>query len=233
MARYTPAYSSFLRRLDEVHVLRRFAAAKELSDAVNLRHEINALCRGSIVLLSGHLEAFIKEVGELAADSLFNNNISRNDISPQFFYHISKNYINEIKDTSDHVKLAERIFAFCDEDKDYWSRQGAFPVQIPVDRFNKGFSTPAFKKVRKYFNRFGYSDYKKHLANSLRAQFQPTVNMVDHLVDTRNKIAHGDSSATKTPSEVENMISIIRVYCRVTDDVFAKWWKDNYCSIRR
>ena len=66
----------------------------------------------------------------------------------------------------------------------------------------------------------------------LQARFQPTVAMVDHLVDTRNKIAHGDSAASKTPSEVKDMASITQSFCRSTDAVFATWWRKSFCAIR-
>jgi hypothetical protein len=53
-----------------------------------------------------------------------------------------------------------------------------------------------------------------------------------HLVDIRNQIAHGDPLATKTPSDVRDMKSIIQSFCMETDSVFANWWKTQFCSIR-
>lgn len=232
MARYTTAYSSFVTRLDEVETLRRFAAVKEREDPVAMRADISALCRGSVVLLSSHLEAYVKELGELALDSLYSQSVTRSNLEPRFFYHISKNTLDEIKDTSDPDRISEKVFEFLRDDGVFWSRSGAFSEAVPSERFNKGFSNPAFKKIKAYLNRFGYIDYRHDLAVKLQANFQPTVNMIDHLVDTRNKIAHGDPSATKTPSEVKDMMAIVKRYCSETDSVFATWWKTSFCSIR-
>jgi hypothetical protein len=232
MARYTSAYSSFVNRMGEVELLCRFAFKKERHDPVNLRNEVNALCRGAIVLLSSHLEAFIKELGELALDSMYEKTISRSKVAPRFFYHISKKFINDIHDASDPDKKAEKVFSFIDNDIDYWSKTGPFPTQIQADRFNEGFSNPSHNKVRVYFKRFGYYDYNYDLSHRLSARHQPTINMVDHLVDTRNKIAHGDPLTTKTPTDVRDMKSIIQCYCMETDSVFANWWKSQFCSIR-
>jgi hypothetical protein len=77
MARYTSAYSSFVSRLAEVELLQRVASTKEKIDPVNLRHEINAFCRGALVLLSAHLEAFIKELGEIILTNLYLKAVSR------------------------------------------------------------------------------------------------------------------------------------------------------------
>jgi hypothetical protein len=232
MPRYTSAYSSFVARLGEVELLRRFAATKEKSDALGLRSEINALCRGGVVLLCGHLEAFIKELGEVALDSIHSKKVPRAEVASRLYYHISKNVLDEIQDTSDADKVADKIFAFISSDLPYWSRVGPFPQQVPAERFNKGFSNPGFKKIKRYFNRFGYSDYSHDLAKILKANYQLTVNTVDHLVDIRNKIAHGDPAATKTPAEVKNLVEAIRLYCVTTDSAFASWCRATFCSIR-
>jgi hypothetical protein len=232
MSRYTTSYSEFLGRLVEVNLLRESAAKKERSDPIGMRNEINALCRGSIVLLSSHVEAYIKEVGETALEAFYHKAVDRIDMSPRTFYHISKDVIDEIKDTSDHTKLAEKVFGFITSDMPYWSRVGPFSMQVPSDRFNKGFSNPKFEKVKAYFNRFGYQTYKDDFYARLGAAAKPTENTLDHLVDIRNSIAHGDPSSTKTPSDLKQVISTISQFCRVTDEIFSNWCRAKYCTIR-
>ena len=201
MPRYTSAYSSFVSRLDEVYLLHRIASAKEKADPVKLRKEINVFSRAAIVLLCAHLEAYIKELGEVALNNITLRSVPRTKFRDQFYYHISRDILDEVRDTSDPEKLAAKLFKFLDSDFPYWSRAGPFPQALPVDRFNKGFSNPSFQKIRAYFNRFGYSGYQGDLARLLKAKYTATINMVDHLVDTRNKIAHGDITAVKPPAE--------------------------------
>ena len=232
MARFTAAYSSFVLRLDEVEILRKAAARKEREDAISHRCEINALSRGSIVLLSSHLEAYVKELGELALDSLTANNIPRRGLADGFFYHLSKDLIDEIMDSSEPEKISGKIFDFLARDHALWSKSGSFPTQVTSERFNKGFSNPSYKKIKAYFNRFGYSDFQRDLSATLRGEYLTVVNMIDHLVHVRNKIAHGDPAATKTPHEVSDMANLVRRFCQVTDSVFSAWWKSKYCVIR-
>ena len=232
MARYTIAYSAFVSRLDEVETLRRFAAAKERENPVGLRNEINPLCRGAVVLLCGHLEAYVKELGEVALRSMTVKGVPRTRLSSQLYYHISQDLLTEVRDTSDPEKIAKKVFAFINSDLVYWSKAGPFPQSIPTDRFNKGFGNPAFQNVKKYFSRFGYADYTRDLSARLRANYLPTVNMVDQLVDTRNKIAHGDPTTSKTPAEVKTMVSITRSFCGSTDAVFSEWCRTSFCAIR-
>jgi hypothetical protein len=148
------------------------------------------------------------------------------------FYHISKDVIDELKDTSDHSRIAQKVFDFIANDASYWSRIGPFLVPVPAERFNKGFSNPKFDKVRAYFNRFGYERYRSDFYARLGADAAATENMLDHLVDTRNNIAHGDESATKTPGDLREMIVIISKFCRVTDEIFGSWCRQSLCPIR-
>src|SRR5271157_1825542 len=133
MARYTTAYSSLLGRLDEVEILRRAATAYEKRDPISLRRDINAFCRGAIILLSAHLEAYIKELGEVALTNIHAKSVPRAGMAAQFFYHLSKDLLDEVQDTSDPVKLATKVFAFVQNDVTYWGRVGPFPQPLPVD----------------------------------------------------------------------------------------------------
>lgn len=232
VARYTTAYSSFVSRMDEVWLLQRSAARLERVDAIANREQINALCRGAVVLLSSHLEAFVKELGELLLDRLYTKNVDRSKFDNRIFYHVSKEHLDNIKKTSDPSATARAVFRFFGSDQEYWSTIGALPHAVDVERFNRGFANPKFKKIKSYFNRFGFEKYHNDLARELTRNFSPYTNMVTHLVDTRNLIAHGDPGATKTPAEVENMIRIIVQFCRGTDKVFGSWCKGQYCAIR-
>ena len=234
MTRYTKAYSAFTKGLAEVETLCHIASLREKRDPIGLKEEINALSRSSIVLLSSRLEAYVKELGGIALDSLYEKSVPREKMPSQFYYHISKDKLDEIQDTSDPEKIARKVFLFIERDLPYWSRAEAFPKEIPIDRFNMGFSNPTLKRIGKYFNRFGYSgeDYQHDLYKRLANACLPTTNMVNQLVYTRNKIAHGDPMATQTPLELAKMIETIRLFCRCTDEVFASWWKTHFCSIR-
>jgi len=132
----------------------------------------------------------------------------------------------------DHLKIAEKVFGFIETDLGYWSRVGPFSSPVSADRFNKGFANPNFDKVKAYFNRFGYESYRGDFYSQLGADAAPTQNMLDHLVDIRNSIAHGDQSATKTPSDLKEMTLIISRFCRVTDEVFGNWCRKSLCPIR-
>lgn len=232
MSRYTIAYSALVERLVEVETLLGMAKALEREDAPSFSKEINALCRGSIVLLSSHLEGYTKELGELTLERIFEKSVPRSKISNLVSFHASRDIIFEIKDTSDSLKLASKIVALISRDLALWEEHGPHPEPISEERFNKSFSSPSFDKIASYIGRFGYADFKRDLGFLLKSDYAMTKNMIDHIVDVRNKIAHGDSTISKTPNDVISAIPIVKLYCRSTDDLFATWCKSSLCSIR-
>lgn len=232
MPRYTLAYSAFVRRLDEVEVLLTMARKLERKDAVKNATKVDALCRGAIVLLSSHIEGYTKEVGELVLSKIFEEKVCRSKLSNLISYHVSRDIILEIKDTSDAEKLSSRVSYLVERDISLWQQTGPHLEPIPEERFNKSFSSPSFQKISSYINRFGYSRYKRDLSDKLRGDYLPIKNLIDHIVDVRNKIAHGDISVSKTPSDILEMLPIIKNFCRTTDDLLAAWCRENICKIR-
>lgn len=233
MPRFTPVYGDFSERLKEVGILRRRAAALERSrTSFRHGHEISALCRGAVVLLSSHIEAYVKELGEHTLDSLHSKEVCRSRMAPQFFYHISKVHIEAIRDASQPDGIARHIQAFVDNDARFWENTDPLPAPIPSQVFNKGFSNPTFDKVKAYFGRFGYADFRRDFFREMGREAQTISSNLDQIVDTRNSIAHGDPAATKTPSEIKAMMETSRAFCRATDKVFGNWCRNHLCTIR-
>ena len=232
MARYTAAYSALVVRLGEVETLLQMAKAYERQDATGHERKISALCRGAIVLLSSHIEGYTKEVGELTLAKIYEKSVCRSKISNIVSYHASRDIISEIKDTADADRLAAKIVNLVERDLSLWEQTGPHTEPISEDRFNKSFSSPSFQKIAAYIKRFGYIEFKRDLNGKLQGDYLPAKNLINHIVDVRNKIAHGDPMMSKTPTDLLETIPMVKKFCRATDDLFAVWCKTNICSIR-
>lgn len=232
MARYTVAYSSYLNRISEVELLQKKALKLEMVSAIENVNEIKALCRSSIVLLTSHVEGYVKDLAEISLDSIYRRAVPREGMSAKFFHAISKHHFDDLRNTSDPEKLANKIFLFLQEDYHYWQKQGPFTAPIPSDRFLKGFASPSLDKISSFLSRFGYSNLKSDLKSKLGADYHSVSNMIENVVSTRNNIAHGDSLESRTPSDLGQMIALTGKFCRATDDVFAGWASKAICPIR-
>ncbi|WP_223427916.1 HEPN domain-containing protein [Tateyamaria pelophila] len=144
----------------------------------------------------------------------------------------TKHLVSSIKDTSDTTRLATQLFDLINRDLPYWQSEGPIGSPLSEERFNKGFASPSFNKIASYFGRFGHVDYKRDLGFILAGDFATCKTLINHIVDIRNKIAHGNPSLSKTPSDLLDAASTVQVFCRSTDDVFARWCKQNLCPIR-
>lgn len=232
MARYTTAYSAFIVRLGEVETLLRMARKLERASATENSAKISALCRGAVVLLSSHLEGYTKELGELTLTRIYDNNVCRSKISNLVSYYASRDLISEIKNTADTTKIATKMVDLITRDVSLWEDTGPHPLPISEERFNNSFSSPSFDKIASYINRFGYGEYKRDLSLKLREHYRVTKNLINHLVDTRNQIAHGDATVSKTPNDLLSTIPPLKLFCRTTDDLFASWCSSNICTVR-
>jgi hypothetical protein len=232
MARYTSAYGEFISRTAEVDLLATRSRRLERKDPIGNANEINAFCRASVVLLSSHLEGYTKDLGEVALDRIFSRSVDRSKLSKRFFHSLSSPRFSEFKDTKDPETLAKQMFDFLYEDGHLWSESGPFPSAISIDRFSKGFASPSVDKISSFFGRFGFSDFRKKLGSRLAGDFLVVTNMVENIVAKRNDIAHGDPTATTTPSDLLHMLQKSRQFCVATDQVFSDWFKANFCSLR-
>ena len=232
MARFTSAYSSLVIRLEEVNNLLDIAIALERQNPVKNADKINALSRGAVVLLSSHIEGYIKEVGELTLTRIFDNSVCRSQIPDMVSYFASRDLIFEIKDTADSTKLAKKISELFSRDRSLWEQLGPHPTPISEERFNKSFSSPSIKKIYGYYRRFGYQLWKKDLARALAAEYNMTVNLIDNIVNERNKIAHGHFATTTTPADIRKWVPIVKKFCRISDQLFGDWCRKEVCSIR-
>lgn len=233
MPRFTSVYSDFTERLEEVSLLRKRAAALERSSR-SLRHgaEIRALCRSAVVLLSSHIEAYVKELGELAIDSAHQRGVQRSRISPNFFYYVSRERIEGIRGSTQPNGIAKSIQEFILHELPHWHGTGPIHGPISSETFNSGFSNPKFDKVKSYFGRFGYDEFRRDFMSSKGARGALLEASIDSIVNTRNSIAHGDPAATKTPAEVREMEDNAKEFCRAVDQIFSEWCKRSLCGIR-
>ncbi len=231
--RYSVAYSGFVQRLSEVELILRKAkeASVQAPNSANIAF-VNALCRSGVVLLSSHIEGYIKELGETALDRIARHELPKTRLGGRFQYYLSRDLITEIKDTQDPANIATKLGQLFDRDEHIWNAHPRFSGPLSTEIFLGGFANPKHEKIEKFFKRYGYDSYSRDLAKRLTRDYRPCTNMVDHVVDQRNKIAHGDMVISSTPGDLADMIRLVKLYCREGDRVVGDWFRTQQCAIR-
>lgn len=233
MPRYTVAYSDFIRRLEEVETLLRRAqeASRYPATAGNISF-VNALCRSGVILLSSHIEGYVKDLGEIAVERIALRQLPKAKLGGGFRYYFSRDLINEIKNTREPSQIASKLDALFSRDGHIWSPDPHFTGSLSTTIFLGDFANPSHERIKKFFRRFGYEQYNDDLARRLRADYNACSNMVDQVVKQRSAIAHGDMVMTGTPTDLDQMIRLVKQYCRETDRVVGDWFRAQRCAIR-
>ena len=233
MARYTEAYSGIVSRLPEVETLYKLADEQTRRlGPLRSAPVARPLCRAAIVLLSSHIEGYVEDLAEVILRKIFEKMMPKSRLAPRFRYYFSKDILDEIRDTTDPDRISQKMARIFDRDSDIWCDSETFFQELSAERFVSGFSTPRFDQIQRFVRRFGYRNYNHDLKVHLQANYSPCVNMVNNVVDQRNKIAHGDIVATTTPNDLADMMSLVRIFCRSTDLVVGNWFRSIGCPIR-
>ena len=233
MARYSAAYSGLIRRLDEISLI--LALANELSrrgPTSSNSGKINALCRGGIVLLCSHIEGYVEELGSLAIARIEAKRFAKSAITPSFKYHLSRDIIRDIQGMRDPLKVAARVEDLLVRDGHIWGQQPNFSSPLSPSAFTSDFATPRHSRIKRFFNRFGYNQFESELSHHLHRDYRASVNMVNQVVTQRNSISHGDYSIVGAPSDLKDMLTFTKLYCRATDIVVGNWFSRIGCPIR-
>lgn len=233
MPRYTSAYSNLIVRFDEIASLLRLAKSVSISQPVHLAtRQINSLCRGGVVLLSSHIEGYVEEVGQLAIVQIGSRGVAKGQVARRFRYHLSRDLIRDIKDTSHPGRISAKIDALLARDHHIWDTHSQFTTQITAEVFVSDFSNPTHDKIKHFFARFGYASFPHDLATRLGPSYAGCRNMLDQVVDQRNRIAHGDAITTGTPTDLAQMMTLVKLYCREADSSVGDWFRSIGCPIR-
>ena len=233
MARYSAAYSKLMDRLDEIESIRRLAieiSRKGVAPPHSTR--VSALCRSGVVLLCSHIEGYIEELGSTAIARISVKNVRKEKMSLGFRYYLSRDLVDRIAMTEEAIKIGSRVVELINRDSHIWDSGDYFTEPLRADIFVRGFATPKHQHIRQFFGRFGFDAFHHEVAKKLRGDFVACIAMVDHVVDQRNKIAHGDFTISGAPLDLENMMKLVKLYCRVTDEVVCEWFREKGFTIR-
>ena len=233
MSRYSHAYSNLILRLDEVDAIARLASdIGKIGPIPPHSTRVRALCRSGVVLLCSHIEGYIEELAVLAIARIEDKRLAKSAMALAFRYHLSRDFIQGIGGAEEPEKVGLKIVDFLNRDGHIWDGSTNFSGPLSSATFIRSFATPRHESIRQFLRRFGYEAFERELARKLQHDFTSCKNMIDHVVDQRNKIAHGDFDTAGAPTDLWNMIGLVKLYCRTTDEVVCSWFKGRGCPIR-
>ena len=233
MARYSGAYSGLISRFGEIEAILQLARSYARLPATHQSTtRVNALCRSGVVLLSSHIEGYIEDLGKIVLDKLVIRGTAKSVLGPGFRYYLSRDLIKDIGRMKDPGEISIKVVELFTRDGHIWDSNPNFIQPLPSDVFIQNFSNPTHDRIAKFFSRFGYTDYRRDLNAQLAANANACINMIDQVIEQRNKIAHGDAITTGTPTDLSDMLDLVKLYCRHADFVAGNWFSSQNCPMR-
>ena len=178
MTRYSSAYSDLIVRMKEVQAIVSMARSFQRPIPSDLARS-RALGRSGAVLLCSHIEGYIELLGNLAITRIANNSLPKASMAPSFRYHLSRDIIDAIRASTHPDTIAGNVDSLLNRDLRIWDSSTEFVAPLPVEGFNRTFSTPRHENIRRFFGRFGYTDFQRELASRLQENYDPCRNMID------------------------------------------------------
>jgi len=156
-----------------------------------------AVVRACIVLLTSHLEGYLKSVNEEAVAYINGLAVTGDRLPRSLRLKHSSDVIDVLAGTQ-WDRRADGLTAFIAGDAPLWNNG---TVRLEAGRLMVGFKTPKPKAIVTYFERWGTDDIFSAITRSPARRSHYWLR-IQSLADKRNNIAHGDASETATPKDV-------------------------------
>jgi RiboL-PSP-HEPN len=208
------ALNALLLALKEVDLLQRINPTP--TGAAPDQPEITrAVGRASVVLLSSHLERYIRNINEEAVSVVNATAILGSQLPQPLRLLHSKSIVEDLAATTwDNETRATKLALLAQSETWLWlpSETGS----LDHSRLLAWMKAPKSEQIQRYFRYweiddiFGRITYKPHTRSHLWLK-------IDELVEKRNNIAHGDLSTEATQADVRTYSKVVETFCVRSD----------------
>ena len=208
------ALNALLLALKEVDLLQRINPTP--TGAAPDQPEITrAVGRASVVLLSSHLERYIRSINEEAV-SVVNSTAVLGPQLPQPLRLLhSKSIVEELAGTTwDNETRAAKLAMLAQTETWLWlpSETGS----LDHSRLLVWMKSPKSEQIQRYFRYWGIDDIFSKITYKQRTRSHLWLK-IDELVDKRNNVAHGDLSTEATQADVRTYSKVVETFCVRSD----------------
>lgn len=211
------ALSSLLSGIEEVRDLQR-ANPTPLGGLPDRPRVVRAINRASVVLLSSHLERYLRGLNEEAVGVVNAAPISGSVLPEILRLQHSKIAIDELAEaqwTNRTAKLTQLVVT------DGWLWGPSPKANLHHDRLLRWMRSPSPERAVRLFRLWGVSDIFSAITRQPHTNLRMKLKLKE-LVDKRNDIAHGDAGAEATYQDVTSYIAVVRTFCTRVDGILSR-----------
>lgn len=201
--RYSKSFIEYLRNQREiVELIRASPTDTDQLKASKKRELANALYRGSVVLLSSHLERYLESLAVEAIDAINSAKLNVKRVPETLRLTQIKHLISKAHEAKDITKKSDAIRELISNHE--WFLDDTKPCErLSGDYLISGFDNPLPKRIQDLFRYFDISDVVGLAVNLDTSEDRPLIELkVKELVEKRNSIAHTGMTTDLTRVDV-------------------------------
>jgi RiboL-PSP-HEPN len=211
------ALDAFVEALEEVRDLERADPTPPGEPPVD-PEVTRVVGRASVVLLSSHLERYIRAVNQEAATVV-------NSVGPRGTRLPTKLRLLHSRTSMDSMLVTEwerretQLQAFIESDGWLWNESLSGP--LTHDWLLSWMKAPTPKNLVRYYRYWGINNIFSAITRAVHTRTELWLKL-EELVGKRNNIAHGDPSTEATAADIDSYRMAARRFCERSDKQLAR-----------
>lgn len=179
----------------------------------------NAVNRGALVLVCGHLEGYLEDLAVEVIDVLIQTGVDV-DRLPRILRALhAEQHLTTLEPMRDRNARAPRIETLFQSEGELWRKGVALRVGfLDAATVASQMGNPGSKEIEQFLELLGVADLFDQLDLSGLSHLRSHVN---ELVAKRNAVAHGEVAATATAADVDRYIRAVEDLAAEVDDLVA------------
>ncbi len=179
---------------------------------------VRAINRASVVLLSSHLERYLRGLNEEAVGVINAATIGGSALPEELRLQHSMIPIDELADAKWHNRAAmlSRLVM-----TDGWLWGSSPKANLDHDRLLRWMKSPSPERASRLFRLWGVPDVFSVITRQPHTRQRMWLKL-EELVDKRNDIAHGDAGAEATYRDIVSYVAVVRKFCERADRVLSR-----------
>lgn len=179
---------------------------------------VRAINRASVVLLSSHLERYLRNLNEEAVSVINAATVDGLSLPASLRLQHSKAPIDELANAQwdNRAALLSRLVA-----TDGWLWGSSPKTDIDHDRLLRWMKSPSPDRARRFFKLWNITDIFAIITRQSHTRQRMWLKLKE-LVEKRNDIAHGNAGAEATYQDVRGYLAVVRTFCERADGALSR-----------
>jgi RiboL-PSP-HEPN len=213
------ALEALIAALGEINALQRANPSPQAGGGLTRPEVVRALGRAAVVLLSGHLEAYLYALNREAVECVLGANVDAGLLPLELRLVHARYAIDDLAGTS-WGNRADGVRDYSRNEAAIWL-DDAPVARLVADRLMTWMKAPSWRNIERFFKMWQVPEIFAAITRSPVGR-QRLLLRIEELVSKRNNIAHGDLTVEARPADIAQYKRAVREFSERVDRRMAR-----------